>query len=245
MAVACAPGRPAGSPARVTVFAAASLADAFRQLAGAFAPAHPDTPVSFNFAGSQQLAGQLTQSAPADVFAPADQRHMQQIAEAGLVAGRPRPFAGNRLAIAVEPGNPLGVRGLADLADPRVTVVLAADEVPAGAYARRALAAAGVQVTPSSLEADVRAVLGRVALGEADAGIVYVSDVVAARGRVEAVAIPPEHNVAVSYPIAVLAQAPNPDGARAFVDFVLSPAGQAVLARFGFAPPLDGRLSRG
>ncbi|MDQ3974378.1 MAG: molybdate ABC transporter substrate-binding protein, partial [Actinomycetota bacterium] len=171
--------------------------------------------------------------------------YMQQVAEAGLVAGRPRPFADNRLVIAVEPGNPLGIRGLADLADPQVTVVLAAEEVPAGAYARQALAAAGVRATPSSLETDVRAVLGRVALGEADAGIVYVSDVVAARGRVEAVAIPPEHNVVVSYPIAVLAPAPNPDGAQAFVDFVLSPAGQAVLARFGFSPSLAGPAQPG
>jgi molybdate transport system substrate-binding protein len=221
----------------VVAFAAASLTDAFEALAMAFSEANPAVKVTSNFAGSQQLAGQITQGAPASVFASANQTQMDVVADAGLIAGQPQVFASNRLTIAVEPGNPLGIKGLADLARPDITLVMAAEEVPAGQYARQALDAAGVQVAPASLETDVRAVLSKVALGEADAGIVYRSDVVAADGDVDAVEIPAAQNVPAAYPIAVLADAPNLAAARAFVDFVTSKQGQHILAEHGFAAP--------
>lgn len=221
----------------VVVFAAASLTDAFTDVAAAFEEAHPDLAVATNFAGSNQLAAQITQGAPADVLASADQRQTEVVVDAGLAGGTPEPFAATTLAVAVEPGNPLGIRELSDLTDPAVTLVLAAPDVPAGRYAAQVLAAAGVQVAPASEETDVRAVLAKVALGEADAGIVYRSDVVAAGDDVQGVPIPAEANVTVTYPIVTLAEAPNPAGARAFVDFVRSEAGRAVLAEHGFTTP--------
>jgi molybdate transport system substrate-binding protein len=219
----------------VVVFAAASLTDAFAAVSEALAERHPELTVLYNLAGSQQLAGQLVEGAPADVFASANQRQMDVVGDAGLLAGEPAPFIANELAVAVEPGNPLGIQGLADLGRPGVTLVLAAPEVPAGQYAREALAAAGVQARPASLEQDVRAVLQRVALGEADAGIVYRSDL-AAEADVEGVEIPGEQNVVATYPIAALSAAPNPDGAQVFIEFVRSDEGQAILAEHGFTP---------
>ena len=161
---------------------------------------------------------------------------MTMVVDAGLVEGEPTPFIGNELAIAVAPGNPEGITGLEDLANPELTVVLAAPDVPAGQYAAQALEMAGVTVSPSSLEVNVRAVLSRVELGEADAGIVYVSDIVAAGGTVEGVEIPPEHNVPATYPIATLVDAPNPEGADAWVEWVLGEEGQADLLEAGFTP---------
>lgn len=221
----------------VLVFAAASLADAFDRIAETFTEANPEANVTFNYAGSQALATQLTEGAPADVFASANARQMKVAADAGLLDGEAEVFTSNLLAIAVEPGNPLGVAGLEDLADPDVTLVLAAPEVPAGQYAVEALASTGVTVTPSSLENDVRAVLSRVELGEADAGIVYASDVTSAGDSVEGVAIPAAQNIVATYPIAALDGAPNPAGAAAFVALVRSEEGQAVLAEFGFTAP--------
>jgi len=245
LAVACGGGQTApaeqvspgaASPwGEVLVFAAASLTDAFEEIAMELSEANPGAKVTYNFAGSQQLAGQITQAAPADVFASANQTQMDVVADAGLVAAEPQIFTSNLLEIAVEPGNPLGIQGLADLSRPDVTLVMAAEEVPAGQYARQALDAAGVQVTPASLETDVRAVLSKVALGEADAGIVYRSDIAAAGDDVEGVEIPLDQNVPASYPIAVLTSAPNPAAARAFVDFVTSRRGQEILAKHGFA----------
>lgn len=221
----------------VTVFAAASLTDAFTDLGAAFETAHPDTTVTFNFAGSQQLSTQVLEGAPADVFASADQRQMGIVADAGLADGEPAVFAHNRLEIAVEPGNPTGIATLGDLAGDGVVVVLAADEVPAGRYAREALDAAGADVDPASLETDVRAVLTKVSLGEADAGIVYASDIAAAGDRVRGVAIPGDDNVVAAYPIAGLRDAPHPAAARAFVAMVRSDEGRATLERYGFTAP--------
>ncbi len=226
-----------GTSHEVFVFAAASLTDAFKALGTAFEAANPDTTVRFSFAGSHQLATQILQGAPADVFASADPRQMQAVPAARAVGGEPRLFAANGLAIVVERGNPLGVRGLADLARVDLTLVLAAEEVPAGRYTRLALERAGVEVAAASFENDVRSVLFKVRLGEADAGIVYTSDVLAAGGAVDAVPIPPRHNVIVRYPIAVPAGAPNPVGGQAFVAFARSAEGQAVLARYGFSGP--------
>jgi len=219
------------------VFAAASLTEAFEEIAATFEDANPGISVRYNFAGSQQLAGALVDGASADVFASADERQMEAVGDAGLLSAPVEVFATNRLAIAVEPGNPLDITGLEDLDDPGLAVVLAAEEVPAGRYADQALSRAGVDVAPVSLENDVRSVLSRVGLGEADAGIVYVTDVEAADGRVEGVEIPEAVNVPARYPIAVPRGARDPETARAFVAAVLGSSGRRVLAEQGFTPP--------
>lgn len=219
------------------VFAAGSLTDAFDELGESFVAANPDVEVVFNHAGSQTLASQINEGAPADVFASADTTQMDAVADTGELATDPAVFVANTLAIAVEPGNPLDIGGLEDLADPQLILVIPSEEVPAGRYAREVLDAAGVEVTPASLEQSVRAALSKVELGEADAAIVYASDLVASDGRADGVTIPPEHNVPARYPIAVLADAPNPTPALAFVAFVLSDAGQEILATYGFTAP--------
>lgn len=221
----------------LTVFAAASLTDAFEEVGRQFEEANPDVSVTFNLASSSTLATQITQGAPADVFASANQTQMDVVDEADLVVGDRTTFARNSLQIAVEPGNPRGIESLEDLTRDDVTVVLAAEEVPAGEYALEALDAQGLEVGPASLETDVRAVLSRVALGEADAGVVYTSDIVAAGGDVEGVAIPADQNVHASYPIATLTDAANFEAARAFVEYVASDDGRQVLGAFGFSPP--------
>ncbi|MCC5949250.1 MAG: molybdate ABC transporter substrate-binding protein [Nitriliruptoraceae bacterium] len=231
------PGDPDAVAGELIVFAAASLTDAFDELRAAFVDANPDIEVAFNYAGSQTLASQIAEGAPADVFAAANATQMDAVSGAGGLAGDPATFTANLLTIAVEPGNPLGIGGLTDLADPELVLVLPAEEVPAGQYASEALAAAGVEVTPSSLERDVRAALSKVELGEADASVVYASDIVASDGRADGVEIPVEQNVPATYPIAVLADAPNPTAAEAFVAFVLSDSGQRILASYGFTTP--------
>ena len=226
-----------GPSGEVLVFAAASLTNAFEELREEFVADNPGVAVVFNFAGSQTLASQINEGAPADVFASANQAQMAVVEEAGNLAGSPEVFTANRLAIVVEPGNPLGIAGLSDLAEAGLLVVLPAEEVPAGRYAREALDAAGVMVTPVSLDRDVRAAMSKVELGEADASIVYVSDVVAAGDRVTGIEIPAEHNVPAAYQIARLAGARSPEAAEAFVAFVLSENGQAILADHGFTAP--------
>lgn len=221
----------------VTVFAAASLTEAFTDLKAAFTAAHPEAEVAVSFAGSQTLATQITQGAPADVFASANPAQMEVVAQAGRVRGQPRTFARTRLAIAVEPGNPLAVDGLQDLAEPDLVVVLPAPTVPAGAYARRALARAGVEAAADSLAQSVREALSKVVLGEADAAVVYASDVLAAGDDVARVAIDEEANVTATYPIAVLNAGSNPAAAAAFVDFTDNEPARAVLAEHGFAAP--------
>lgn len=241
LAAACGQSAAGGTDAvggDLTVFAAVSLTDAFSQMGEDFAAENAEVgTVDFNFGSSSDLSVQITQGAPADVFASASPGQMDVVAEAELVDGEPQDFTGNLLQIAVEPGNPLGIEELADLTDPAVLVVLAAEEVPAGEYTREALTAAGLEVKPVSLETDVRQVLGKVTLGEADAGIVYTSDVTAAGDDVEGVEIPADANVPATYPIAALSEAPNAATARAFVDYALSDAGQATLTQFGFQAP--------
>ena len=225
----------AGDPEQVTVFAASSLTDAFTDLGDRFEAANPGVDVVLNLAGSSTLARQLVQGAPADVFASADVTQMEAVRDEGLLDGAPEVVATNRLAIAVEAGNPRDVEGLADLDRPDLTVVLAAEEVPAGRYAREALDAAGVTVEPASLETDVRAVLSRVALGEADAGIVYASDLEEAGDDVGAVALPEARDVVARYPVGVLDGA-SPSG-RAFVRLLVSEEGREVMAAHGFGAP--------
>jgi molybdate transport system substrate-binding protein len=214
----------------LTVLAAASLTEAFTDL-----DTNPDA--DYGFDGSQALARQIEQGAPADVFASADTATMQALVRAGLVE-EPRTFARNVLEIAVEPGNPKNVRGLADLARPDVLTVLADPSVPAGDYARRAFGRAGLEVPDArSLELDVKAALAKVALGEADAAVVYATDVAAAGDDVEGVQIPDAHNVVATYPIAVVSASHRKSDARAFVEQVLGEPGRRALRARGFLVP--------
>ena len=231
------PARADDSAARpLLIFAASSLAEAFTALAAAFAHTHPAATLEQSFAGSPALVAQVESGAPADVIATADPTSLQRLERAGLLADAPTVFARNRLEI-VERGNPKGVRGLGDLARADLVVILAGEAVPAGRYARDTLRAAGVRVEPRSLEENAKAVLNKVALGEADAGIVYATDVRAAGERVSGVEIPAAQNAIAAYPIARLKRADELPAARAFVAFVLSGEGQAILARFGFLAP--------
>ncbi len=231
---------PAASSARaetITAFAAASLTEAFRTIGKDFEKAHPGTKVEFNFAGSSTLARQIIEGAPADVFASADGENMKKVVDAGDVTGQPQPFVANRLAIIVPHGNPKHVKGLSDLSAQGMVVSLAAPAVPVGHYAVEAFGKAGAQVPNASKEADVKAVVIRVSMGEADAGVVYVTDVTAGGDKVEAIAISDAHNVTAHYPIATLKGAPNAAGAKAFMAYVLSPPAQTVLKRAGFLAP--------
>ena len=221
----------------VTVFAAASLTAAFTELGEAFMTKHPDAHVTFNFAASSELVTQIDEGAPADVYASADLSNMTKLTDAGNNASDPVVFATNRLAIMVAPGNPLGITGLADLANPDLIVVLCDPEVPCGKYAAQVLENAAVTVTPKSLEENVNAVVSKVTLGEADAGIVYETDIAAAGDEADGVELPVESNVVAQYPIVVTKDAANPELARAFIEFVNSEQGQRVLASYGFLAP--------
>jgi molybdate transport system substrate-binding protein len=221
----------------ITVFAAASLSGAFNELGDAFTAANPAVDVTFNFAASSELAAQIGEGAPADVFASADEANMTKVIDRAGTAAAPEVFATNRLEVIVAPGNPLGITGLADLADPDLIFVTAAPDVPIGEYAREVLANAGVTPTPKSLEENVKAIVSKVVLGEADAGIVYATDVRAAGSDAEGVTIPAELNVVAAYPIAVPSGSTSPESAAAFIDFVLSPEGQSILDSYGFGRP--------
>nr|WP_260407947.1 molybdate ABC transporter substrate-binding protein [Planomonospora venezuelensis] len=220
----------------MTVFAAASLTGTFTELGRAFEAAHPDITVRFNFGSSATLAQQIVQGAPADVFAAASPATMKTVTDASL-AGPPVTFARNRLQIAVPAGNPAGIDALEDLADAEVKVALCAAQVPCGAAAARALEAAGVEVTPVTLEQDVKATLTKVVLGEVDAALVYVTDVRASGGEVEGIDFPEAARAVNDYPIAVLSTAPAGQAAQRFVDAVRSAQGRDVLARAGFEVP--------
>jgi molybdate transport system substrate-binding protein len=221
----------------VVVFAASSLTEAFTEMADAFTADNPDANLTFNFAGSGDLVTQITEGAPADVFVSADDSNMTKLTDAGQNAGDPVVIARNTFEIIVEKGNPKAVTGVADLADPDLIVVLCADTVPCGKGAVKILENAGVAVTPRSLEEKVKGVVTKVSLGEADAGIVFVTDVDAAGDTAEGVEIPADINVISNYPIAVTKDAPNSGTAQAFVDFVASDAGLAILAEYGFLAP--------
>lgn len=220
----------------VTVFAAASLKAAFDEIAVGFEASYPDVdvrPIAYD--GSSTLATQIIEGAPADVFAAANESTMATVVDAGL-AETPQLFASNTLVIVVPAGNPAGVSRLADLADPDLSVVLCAPEVPCGSASQKLLAGADVAVTPASLEQNVTAVLTKVAAGEADAGLVYRTDVA---GRADVESIVPEGAALVvnRYPIAVLRSATTPEAAAAFISYVRGPDGQDVLASFGFGAP--------
>ena len=221
----------------LVVSAAASLTDAFGSVEAAFERQRTATDVTLNLAGSSTLAVQILEGAPVDVFAAADTAQMGRVAGAGLLAGEPRVFATNRLAVAVPRGNPAGVEGLDDFDREELLLGLCAREVPCGAMAREALRTAGIEPSIDTAEPDVRALLTKVAAGELDAGVVYETDLDAAGDAVEAVAFPQEVNVTARYPIAVLRDAPRPEAARAFMEFVLSGEGRAILREHGFGVP--------
>jgi molybdate transport system substrate-binding protein len=219
---------------KATVFGAASLTESFNEIGQAFTKRNPDAAITFNFGSSSGLAAQINEQGGADVFASADQANMQKVVDKGLVDGTPQVFIRNRLEIIVAPGNPKGIKGLSDLARNDLKVVLAAPEVPVGKYGAQALEAAKVTVKPVSNAVDVKGVVGPVTLGEADAGIVYASDVKAAGAKAAGVAVPDAQNVTAEYPIALIKGTPNREVGQAFVDFVLSPDGQRILTEHGF-----------
>ena len=252
LAVLGAPGwtvahRPA--PATLTVYAAASLTEAFAELGKRLEAQHPELTVQFSFAGSQQLAAQIEQGAPADVFASADQRSLDFVSEKGLVEGEQQVFARNRLVVIVPRANPARIGKLEDLTRRGTKVVMAAEAVPAGRYSREVLEqlARAPGYPPQydervignvvSQEENVKSVVAKVQLGEADAGFVYRSDVTPAASRhVRVLEIPDQYNVIARYPIAIIKDSRNADAARWFLDLVLSPEGQRVLQRHGLMP---------
>lgn len=220
----------------ITVFAAASLTEAFTKLGTQFEKEHSGVRVKFNFAASSELATQIQQGAPADVFASADEANLQKVVDSGDITDQRHVFARNRLELVVEKGNPKKIKTLADLAKPNLVVVLCGNAVPCGKLARQALDHAGVTVKPASREDNVKAVLTKVELGEADAGLVYVTDVKAAKKAVTGVRIPDAQNVTASYPIAVVKGSRN-TAAKAWVLFVRSKQGRKTLREFGFVAP--------
>lgn len=245
---ASAPDAPtAAAPATLTVFAAASLTESFGELGKMFQAQHPGATVVFNFAGSQQLVQQLAQDAPADLFASANKTQMQAAVDAGRVAADSvQTFVRNRLVVVTPADNPAGLASFADLAKPGLKLVLAAPEVPVGQYAQQFLELAGqdpslgpdfagsVTQNVVSYEENVRAVLSKVVLGEADAGIVYATDAASAGDKVNTLPIPDTLNVIATYPLASVANSAQAELAAQFIALVLSPEGQAVLARHGF-----------
>jgi molybdate transport system substrate-binding protein len=221
---------------QVWVSAAASLTDVFAEVEAAFEDAHPGIDVVLNLGGSASLREQILEGAPVDVFASANESNMEQVVDAGGVDGSPQIFVRNLMQIAVPTGNPAGITGLADFANEELLIGICAAAVPCGDFGRQVLENAGVVAAPDTNEPDVRALLTKIEAGELDAGLVYVTDIASTDG-VDAVTIPEDHNVFAEYPIAVLDGTSSPAGAAAFVDFVLSDAGQAILLQYGFSSP--------
>jgi molybdate transport system substrate-binding protein len=240
-----------GANGSITVSAAASLTDAFKEIGTAFEAQNPGTKVNFNFGSSAALRAQLDEGAKAEVFASADQTQMGKAVQGGDISGGPKVFATNRLTIIVPSDNPKGIASLQDLAKPGVKIVAAQPGVPVGQYAQQILAKASqdatygsdfrskVEANDVSHESDVRQVVTKVTLGEGDAAIVYLTDVTPQSApKVKVVPIPDSLNVIASYPIATVKTGSNPETGGRFVDFVLSPDGQKILAKWGFGPPL-------
>ncbi|MFE6500996.1 molybdate ABC transporter substrate-binding protein [Kitasatospora sp. NPDC057738] len=221
----------------VTVFAAASLKETFTELGKKFEAANPGAKVTFNFGGSSSLATSINSGAPADVFAAASPATMKTVTDAGGASGQPTTFVKNTLAIAIPKGNPKHIAGLKDLTASGVKVALCAKEVPCGAAAQTALKAAGLDLTPVTLEQDVKGALTKVELGEVDASLVYRTDVQADAAKIEGVDFPEAAKAVNDYPIAALAKAPNKDGAAAFVAYIQSPEAKQVLTAAGFQAP--------
>ena len=227
---------PGGLDGTVTVLAAASLTDAFTEIGEAFEAEHDSVEVALSFDGSARLATAIIEGVPADAFASADEANLQKVADEQLTVGEPTAFATNVLQIVVPEGNPLGVDSLDDLARPDVTLSLCGAEVPCGKYAGQAFEKAGLEVPPAGDQENVKGVLTQVQLGQADAGIVYLTDVLAAEG-VEGIDLAPDEQVVATYPASVLVDSPNPGAAAAFVAFLTSEEARAILEAFGFGLP--------
>ncbi len=221
----------------LTVLAAASLTETFNALGKQFQTDHPGVTVKFNYAGSSDLAQQIVNGAPADVFAAASDATMKTVTDANLTAANPVTFAKNVLQIATPPGNPKGIAAFADLAKPGVKVVVCAPQVPCGAAAQKIEKATNITLKPVSEEADVKSVLSKVQTGDADAGLVYVTDVNSAGNKVQGVNFPEASQASTNYPIAVLKNAPAADLAKQFVTMVTGEQGQKAVEQAGFAKP--------
>jgi len=223
-------------PSTLTVFAGASLKATFTEIGTIFQNENPGSTVTFNFAGSSDLVTQLTAGAPGDVFASADTNNMTKATTANLVSGTPVDFATNILTIVTPPENPAGIAGFADLAKPDVSVVVCAPQVPCGAASASVETNTDVSLTPVSEENSVTDVLGKVTSGQADAGLVYVTDAKNAADTITQVDFPEAAAVVNTYPIAALTAGTQPELATKFVDLVTGPEGQQVLAAAGFKP---------
>lgn len=226
-----------GPTGSITVFAAASLKSTFTQLADDFETGHPGTTVHLSFAGSSDLVTQITAGAPADVFASADTENMSKLQGAGLVAGTPVDFATNTLQIVVPPSNPASIASLADLAKPGLKLVICAPQVPCGSATKVVEESAGVVLAPVSEESSVTDVLGKVTSGEADAGLVYVTDVLAAGDKVKGIKFPESFATVNTYPIATVATSKNKELADAFITSATGPEGRKILSAAGFGTP--------
>ncbi|WP_326566553.1 molybdate ABC transporter substrate-binding protein [Amycolatopsis rhabdoformis] len=225
-----------GATGTLTVFAAASLTESFNELGKEFEAAHPGVTVKFDYEGSSALVQKLNNGAKADVFASADQANMDKATQGGVIDGQPTVFATNKLAIAVAKGNPKGIKSFADLTKSDLTVVVCAQQVPCGSATKKVETATGVTLKPKSEETDVKQVLAKVQSGDADAGLVYVTDATSAADKVDKVDFPEASGAINNYPIAVVKDAPQLALAKEFTDFVLGPQGKAELTKIGFGP---------
>lgn len=235
---ACAtPSQDQGGQSELLVSAASSLTDVLAELERGFEADSPDVDVVVNLAGSSALREQILEGAPVDVFMSADAANMDEIVERGMLDGRARIVARNSLQIAVPSGNPASISDLEDFANPVPLLGLCAEGVPCGDLAREALKRAGVVPSIDTNEPDVRALLTKIEVGELDAGIVYTTDVIAARSQVDGVGIPDGVNVMTDYLIGIVSDAPNPTAAAEFVEYVLSPAGKETIVGYGFTIP--------
>ena len=220
----------------LTVLAAASLTETFNGLEKQFETDHPGVDVKLSYSGSSDLAQQIVNGSPADVFAAASDATMKTVTDAGLTAAAPKVFATNVLQIATAPGNPKGIASFDDLAKPDLKVVVCAPQVPCGAAADKIEKATGVTLKPVSEEADVKSTLGKVTSGDADAGLVYITDVQATKGKVQGVDFPEAKQATTNYPVAVLKNAPQAELAQQWVDTVTGEVGQKALQAAGFGP---------
>ena len=218
------------------IAATSSLTEVFNDIGEQFMLANPDITIAFNFASSSDLALQISQGLPADVFASADVKNMAKVTDAGLLHGQPVAFATNSLEIVVEKGNPLFIDSLTQLASPGLLFVTCPIEVPIGAYTAEVLRNAGVTVAPASLEENVKGILTKVALGEADAGIVYRTDILAAGSSVTGVPIADNVNVTTRYLVGALQDSQNQDASQRFINYLKSEQGQKIFSQFGFGP---------
>jgi molybdate transport system substrate-binding protein len=228
---------PAGSAQTLTVYAAASLTESFNVLEKEFEAAHPGVTVKLDYEGSQALVQKLINGAKVDVFASADQANMTKAVSGGVIDGQPTVFATNKLAIAVAKGNPKGIKTFADLAKAGLTVVTCAPAVPCGAAEQKVETSSGTKLHPASQEQDVKSVLAKVESGDADAGVVYVTDATSAADKVDKVDFPESSGAINQYPIAVVKDAPQAALAKQFEDFVLGAQGKSELAKIGFGAP--------